>query len=183
MKFCSNCGTKVELKVPDLDNLPRHCCPACDTIHYSNPKIITGTVCFRENKVLLCKRAIQPRYGLWTLPAGFMENGETLEEGAFRETLEETGTKVLIKNLYCIFNIPQINQIYMLFLAELINEDYTSTTESLEVNLFSEEEIPWEELAFPFVPKSLKYLFKDVETNEFPLRIETIERPKVKKVS
>ena len=182
MKFCSNCGhNELEFKIPDLDNLPRFCCPKCGTIFYSNPKIITGTVSYTDNQVLLCKRAIQPRYGLWTLPAGFMENGETLENGAFRETLEETGTEVEIESLYGIFNIPQISQVYMLFLANLKNLDFKATTESLEVRLFTEQEIPWEDLAFPFVTLTLKNFFKDIDKNDFPLRIETIERPKVKK--
>ena len=114
MKFCSNCGhNELEFKIPDLDNLPRFCCPKCGTIFYSNPKIITGTISYIDNQVLLCKRAIQPRYGLWTLPAGFMENGETLENGAFRETLEETGTEVEIESLYGIFNIPKIRKIIL----------------------------------------------------------------------
>ena len=182
MKFCSNCGhDELEFRIPDLDNLPRFCCPKCGTIFYSNPKIIAGTVSYIDNQVLLCKRAIQPRYGLWTLPAGFMENGETLENGAFRETLEETGTEVEIKSLYRIFNIPQISQVYMLFLANLKNLDFKATSESLEVKLFPEKNIPWEDLAFPFVPLTLKSFFQDLEEDNFPLKIEVIERPRVKK--
>ena len=100
MKFCSDCGSKLEKRIPEGDNLERDCCTKCDLIHYSNPKVIVGTVPIKDNKVLLCKRAIQPRYGLWTLPAGFLENGETIEEGAFRETKEETNTEVKMGNLY-----------------------------------------------------------------------------------
>ena len=127
--------------------------------------------------MLLCKRAINPRHGLWTLPAGFLENNETIEQGAFRETLEETRTKVEMRDLYLIFNIPQISQIYMLFLADVIQEDFGQTSESLEVRLFGEDEIPWEQLAFPFVPLALKNYFKDRQSNKFNLKIESIERP------
>ena len=177
MKFCSVCGSLTEKRIPEGDSLERDCCTVCDAIIYSNPKVIVGTVPIKDNKVLLCKRAIQPRHGLWTLPAGFLENGETIEEGAFRETKEETNTEVKMGDLYAIFNIPQINQVYMLHLAEVINEDYSSTTESLEVEIFTEEDIPWDELAFPFVPTTLKNYFKDFKRGEFPLSTQTIERP------
>ena len=177
MNFCSDCGSKLEKRVPEGDNLERDCCTKCDLIHYSNPKVIVGTVPIKDNKVLLCKRAIQPRYGLWTLPAGFLENGETIEEGALRETKEETNTEVKMGKLYAIFNIPQINQVYMLHLAEVINEDYGETSESLEVEFFGESDIPWEELAFPFVPTTLKNYFKDCKRDEYPLTTQIIERP------
>jgi len=177
MKFCSDCGSKVEKRIPEGDNLERDCCTKCDSIHYLNPRVIVGTVPIKDNKVLLCKRAIQPRYGLWTLPAGFLENGETIEEGAFRETKEETNTEVEMGNLYAIFNIPQINQVYMLHLAEVINEDYSKTSESLEVKFFTESNIPWEELAFPFVPRTLKNYFKDSKNGKYPLTTHIIERP------
>ena len=111
MKYCSNCGNTVEKKIPDDDNRLRHCCDSCGSIHYLNPKVIAGTLPFIGEKVLLCKRAIQPRYGLWTLPAGFLENGETIAEGAFRETEEETNTQVKMGHLYAIFDIPQIYQV------------------------------------------------------------------------
>ena len=177
MKYCNNCGNEVELRIPDDDNLPRYCCNKCSAIHYQNPKVVVGTVPVRERKILLCKRAIDPRYGLWTLPAGFLENGETIEQGAFRETKEETKTEVKMGKLYAIFNIPQISQIYMLFLAEVLKEDFGKTSESLEVSLFEEENIPWEELAFPFVPLVIKHYLNDKKSNRFDLRIETIERP------
>jgi len=182
MKYCSSCGSKVELKVPQDDNFPRYCCTNCDAIHYQNPNIVTGTIPIMKDRVLLCKRAIHPRPGMWTLPAGFLENGETLGQGAFRETLEETNTEVKMGNLYAIFNIPQISQIYMLFFAEVLREDFGKTPESLEVKLFKEEEIPWQELAFPFVPIVLKNYFADRKVNKFDLKVETIERP-VKKTN
>jgi len=182
MKYCSSCGSKVELKVPQDDNFPRYCCTNCDAIHYQNPNIVTGTIPIMKDRVLLCKRAIHPRPGMWTLPAGFLENGETLGQGAFRETLEETNTEVKMGNLYAIFNIPQISQVYMLFFAEVLREDFGETPESLEVKLFKEEEIPWQELAFPFVPIVLKNYFADRKVNKFDLKVETIERP-VKKTN
>ena len=109
MKYCSNCGGEVELKTPEGDNRDRYCCPDCSSIHYQNPKLVVGTLPVEENKILLCRRGINPRYGLWTLPAGFLENGETIVEGAFRETLEETSTEVEIQSLYTIFDIPYIS--------------------------------------------------------------------------
>ncbi len=182
MKYCSSCGSKVELKVPQDDHFPRYCCTNCDAIHYQNPNIVTGTIPIMKDRVLLCKRAIHPRPGMWTLPAGFLENGETIGQGAFRETLEETNTEVKMGNLYAIFNIPQISQVYMLFFAEVLREDFGETPESLEVKLFKEEEIPWQELAFPFVPIVLKNYFADRKVNKFDLKVETIERP-VKKTN
>ena len=182
MKYCSSCGSKVELKVPQDDHFPRYCCTNCDAIHYQNPNIVTGTIPIMKDRILLCKRAIHPRPGMWTLPAGFLENGETIGQGAFRETLEETNTEVKMGNLYAIFNIPQISQVYMLFFAEVLREDFRETPESLEVKLFKEEEIPWQELAFPFVPIVLKNYFADRKVNKFDLKVETIERP-VKKTN
>ena len=177
MKYCSNCGEEVQLKIPEGDNRKRHCCNKCDSIHYQNPNLVVGTLPVKENRILLCKRAINPRYGLWTLPAGFLENGETVQQGAFRETLEETATEVEIKSLYAIFDIPQISQIYMLYIAKVKKNDFQPTSESLEVKLFDQNEIPWKDLAFPFVKSVLDHYFKDVKTGVFSLKNETIERP------
>tara|TARA_Y100000588_G_scaffold252419_1_gene266959 strand:+ start:4200 stop:4748 length:549 start_codon:yes stop_codon:yes gene_type:complete len=177
MKYCSNCGGEVELKTPEGDNRDRYCCPDCSSIHYQNPKLVVGTLPVEENKILLCRRGINPRYGLWTLPAGFLENGETIVEGAFRETLEETSTEVEIQSLYTIFDIPHISQIYLIYLARLKNHDFGPTAESLEVQLFDESEIPWNELAFPFVERALVYYFKDQKNSTFTLKNETIEVP------
>ncbi len=178
MKYCSLCGSQLVKKIPEDDNRERDCCEACGMIHYSNPKIIVGTIPIKDNSVLLCKRAIEPRYGKWTLPGGFLENGETVSQGAFRETFEETNTEVEMGDLYAIFNVPQINQVYMLYLAKVIADDYSATSESLEVQFFKEDDIPWEELAFPFVPMALKNFFADQKTGEYPLTTHTIERRK-----
>ena len=178
MKYCAECGSATENKIPEGDNRPRDCCTVCNLIHYTNPKIICGTIPVRGESVLLCKRAIEPRYGKWTLPGGFMENGETVSQGAFRETLEETNTEVEMEELYAIFNVPQINQVYMLYLAKVVADDYSSTSESLDVKFFTENEIPWDDLAFPFVPKVLKSFFSDLKQGDFPLSTHTIERRK-----
>ena len=178
MKYCGVCGSVTVKKIPEGDNRERDCCENCGAIHYSNPKIICGTLPVKDGSVLLCKRAIEPRYGKWTLPGGFLENGETVSQGAFRETLEETDTEVKMGDLYSIFNVPQINQVYMLYMAEVVYEDYSSTSESLEVKFFNEEEIPWDELAFPFVPIVLKNYFSDLKAGTYPLTTHTIERRK-----
>ena len=178
MKYCSVCGSLTVRKVPEGDNRERYCCENCGAIHYTNPKVIVGTVPVLDNSVLLCKRAIEPRYGKWTLPGGFLENGETLEEGAFRETLEETNTEVEMRHLYGIFNVPQINQVFMFYLSTVLKEDFSETSESLEVQLFKEEEIPWDELAFPYIPILLKKIFLDMKSGEYKLLTETIERKK-----
>ena len=178
MKYCSVCGSLTEKRIPEGDNRERDCCTGCGFIHYTNPNIIVGTIPVKENSVLLCKRAIEPRYGKWTLPGGFLENGETVSQGAFRETFEETNTEVEMGELYAIFNVPQINQVYMLYLSEVTSDDYSSTTESLEVKFFNEKDIPWEELAFPFVPIVLKKFFSDHKTGDYPLTTHTIEKRK-----
>ena len=177
MKFCSQCGATVEHKVPEGDTLPRYVCDACDTIHYQNPKVVTGCIPEWEDKILLCRRAIEPRTGLWTLPAGFMENSETSSEGAARETLEEACARVEIGDLYALFNIPHISQVYLLFRARLLDLDYSPGLESLEVNLFAEHEIPWDEIAFAVVKETLQRYFKDRARGVYSLQVDDI-RPK-----
>ena len=174
MNFCSHCGAKITLIVPEGDDRERHVCPECSTIHYQNPKIITGCLPVHENKVLLCKRAIEPRSGLWTLPAGFMENGESVEQGALRESWEEA--RVTLKNqvLYQVFSLPHISQVYVFYLAELANLDYAPGPESLAVELFSLSDIPWDTLAFPVVKSTLEDYIADLNQNHFPVRNQVI---------
>lgn len=171
MKYCSLCGHEVVLRVPEGDSRARHVCPACQTVHYQNPKIICGCLPIWQDQVLLCRRAIEPRHGLWTLPAGFMENGETLQQGAARETWEEAAAQVNIGELYAVFNIPHISQVYMMFRAELVDGVFGVGPESLESRLFKEEEIPWQELAFPSIAKTLRYWFADRPSGQFPVRV------------
>lgn len=178
MKFCSECGSSVEFRIPDGDNLPRHVCPACGAIHYQNPKVVVGTIPEWEDKILLCRRAIEPRIGLWTVPAGFMENGETLSEGAARETLEESRAQVNIGDLYSIHNLPHINQVYVLFRARLRSLDFGATSESLECRLFAEHEIPWDEIAFRVVRSALTRYYADRHNGgDYPLHIATLRPP------
>lgn len=177
MKYCPNCGSPVALRIPEGDDRKRHVCDQCDTVHYQNPRIITGCLPVYGDKVLLCRRAIEPRYGFWTLPAGFMENGETVEQGALRESWEEARARIDIDALYTLFNLPQINQVYMFYRGNLANPDFAPGTESLDVELFAEEQIPWEELAFPVVVKTLRHYFSDRKINQFPFRCEDIYKP------
>ena len=176
MIYCSNCGNRVVEKTPEGDSRLRHVCEACNIVHYQNPKIVAGCIPVWDNRLLLCKRAIEPRYGLWTLPAGFMENGESTEQAAARETLEEACASVEKLKLYGVFSIPQINQVYMMFRASLQSEDYHSGPESLDVRLFEEHEIPWDELAFPVVKLTLERYFQDINADHFPVYVENIMR-------
>jgi len=161
MNFCSNCGHKVIFgPVPD-DELPRHHCENCGAIHYCNPRIIVGSIPCKDDKVLLCKRAIKPRYGFWTLPGGFMEMGEKVEEGAARETLEEANTNVEIVRLFSVYSLPHIGQVYMMYLADLVDNDFGPSKESMEVKLFSEKDIPWDDIAFSAVKFTLKKYFEN----------------------
>ncbi|WPL16005.1 NADH pyrophosphatase [Thiorhodovibrio winogradskyi] len=161
MKFCSECGAPVAVRVPQGDHRPRHVCKACGTVHYQNPKVVVGCIAQWEDKILLCKRAIEPRRGFWTLPAGFMENGESAREGAARETLEEANARVDIGPLYSLFNLPHIGQLYLLFRARLLDLDFSAGDESTEVGLFTEAELPWSGIAFAVVTETLKLYFSD----------------------
>jgi ADP-ribose pyrophosphatase YjhB (NUDIX family) len=161
MNFCSHCGNPLEFRIPQGDSLPRHVCPRCATVHYQNPKLVVGCIPEWEEKVLLCRRAIDPRYGLWTLPAGFMENGETTAEGAVRETLEEAGARVQVGELFTLLNLPHINQVYMMFRGALLDLDFSPGDESLEVALFSERDLPWEALAFRTIETTLRHFYAD----------------------
>ena len=165
----------MEFKVPEGDNLKRYYCPECDTIFYTNPNVVVGALCIRNDKILMAKRNINPRKGLWTLPAGFMENAETLQDGALRETFEETGSKAKVKMPYTLFSLPHIKQIHMFFLADLLDEDFGPTSESSEVRLFNIDEILWDEIAFPTVTKTLKYYIEDLEKDNYIFREEDIK--------
>jgi ADP-ribose pyrophosphatase YjhB (NUDIX family) len=176
MKYCSNCGEKVIKRIPEADDRPRDVCDSCNTIHYSNPRIIVGIVPTHNEKVLLCKRAIEPRKGFWTLPAGFMENGETLLDGAIRETWEEAKATVGDAELYRIFDLPHINQVYMMYRAELVDKTFGPGQESLEVELFAEQEVPWDQIAFPIVTESLKDYFNDRIVGRYPMKISTAKK-------
>ena len=161
MNFCSQCGKPVSQRVPDGDNRPRHVCDDCGTVHYSNPNNVCGAILSWGEKILLCKRAIEPRYGLWTLPAGFMENGETVAEAAARESMEEANAVARELDLFGVFSLPHISQVYLMFHGELATDAVSPGHESLETGLFAEHEIPWDELAFPVVNYSLQLYLQD----------------------
>ena len=178
MKFCSSCGAPLTLKVPPGDTLPRHVCDACHTIHYQNPRMVVGCIVEWEDRVLLCRRGIEPRHGLWTVPAGYMENGETTFQGAIRETLEEANARVEIGPLYALYNIPHINQVYILFRARLLDLDVSPGAETLEVRLFTENEIPWDGIAFASVRNTLTHYYQDRRNGTYLFHVGTIEQPK-----
>ncbi len=164
MKHCAECGHETSLKTPDGDNRERHVCSSCNTIHYQNPKNVCGCILAWQNKILLCKRAIEPRYGYWTLPAGFMENGETAMQGAAREALEEANATAVNLQLFGLYNLPRISQVYLMFHGTLKDGYLQAGEETLEAALFSEQEIPWNDLAFPVVTESLQRYFEDRPT-------------------
>ena len=177
MKYCSQCGSdRIELRVPEGDHVPRFVCPQCATVHYQNPKVVVGSLPEWDDRVLLCRRAIEPRYGLWTLPAGFLENGETIFAGAARETLEEASARVEIGELYTVISLPQISQLYLMFRARLLDLEFGPGPESLEVRLFHEDEIPWEELAFRTIGRTLRNYFLDRRNRSFRARVSTLVR-------
>lgn len=165
MKFCSECAYPVVLQVPEGDNRPRYVCGQCETIHYHNPKLVVGSIPVWDEdgqiRVLLCKRAIEPRHGYWTLPAGFMENSETTTEAAVRETEEEAGANIEIGDLFTLLNVAQVHQVHLFYLARLRNLDFAPGVESLEVKLFAQHEIPWDELAFPTIRRTLELFYAD----------------------
>jgi ADP-ribose pyrophosphatase YjhB (NUDIX family) len=178
VKFCPECGAPVELSVPQDDHRERHVCTVCNTIHYQNPKLIVGAIPeWRDGRILLCRRAIEPRHGLWTLPAGFMENGETTSQAAARETLEEANARIDVLDLYAMYNLPYINQVQLLYRATLLDLDFSPGVESLEVQLFTEEEIPWDTLAFRPIRYTLEHYFSDRARNDFKFRNSDLEPP------
>lgn len=167
MKFCPACGARVALEIPPGDNRPRHVCGECGDVHYRNPKMVVGVVPEWDGRLLLCRRAIEPRHGYWTLPAGFLEIGETMEEGACREAREEANANLRIQGLYTVFSIPHIGQVHAFFRARLLDETFHPGEESLEVRLFRDEEIPWDELAFPVVHKTLELWLQERAAGRF----------------
>ncbi len=174
MKFCSQCGAPVTRKVPPGDNLPRYVCDTCQEIHYQNPKIVAGCIPEWDGKILLCRRAIEPRYGLWTFPAGFMETGESTEQAAVRETFEEARADVEITSLYAVFSLPHISQVYMVFRGRLRGPAYQAGAESLEVQLFHRDAIPWDRIAFPVVREALARYVHDVVRGSFQVHVDSL---------
>jgi len=178
MKYCAECGELVELRMPQDDHRHRFVCTACDTIHYQNPKLIVGAIPeWEDGRILLCRRAIEPRHGLWTLPAGFMENDETTAEAAARETAEEANARVEMGELYTLHNLAYISQVHLLYQAKLLDLDFFPGVESLEVQLFAEADIPWDLLAFRPVRFTLEHYFKDRKAGNFQFRAADLKPP------
>jgi ADP-ribose pyrophosphatase YjhB (NUDIX family) len=177
MKFCSQCGQPVELRVPDGDHLPRYVCPACNTIHYQNPKLVVGCVAVHAGRILLCKRAIEPRLGYWTVPAGFMELGETLQAAAARESLEEALATVEIGGLLAIVNVVHAHQVHVMFRARLARPEFGAGHESLEAGLYLPPQIPWAQIAFPSVEFALRRFLEDEARGVEGLHFADFDRP------
>jgi ADP-ribose pyrophosphatase YjhB (NUDIX family) len=174
MNFCSQCGAPVARRVPPGDDRPRHVCDACRVVHYENPKVVVGCIAEWDDRVLLCRRAIEPQYGFWTLPAGFMELGETAAQAALRETEEEAHARVEILGLYSVFSLPQISQLYLLLRGRLLDLDFAPGHESLEVRLFGEVEIPWDALAFDAVRETLRRYYRDRRSGGYRVHLGDI---------
>jgi len=160
-KHCPSCGGQIQYQVPADDNRERACCTVCGSIHYENPINVVGTLPVWGDQVLLCRRAIEPRHGLWTLPAGFMELGETTAQGALRETDEEAGAQIELQNLYCVHNVVKVGQVHLFYRARLLSTEFNPGPETLEARLFHEHEIPWDEIAFHTVRETLQRFFED----------------------
>jgi len=175
MKFCTRCGDSVILQVPAGDDRERFVCVSCELIHYSNPRVIVGCLPIYQDRVLLCLRAIEPRKNYWTLPAGFMENGETTAQGAARETWEEARAKVSNLDLYRVFDVPHISQVYMFYRCDIDDGEFGVGPESLETDLYSEAEIPWVRIAFPVVTETLKDYFADAPGGDFSVQVSAID--------
>ncbi|HLN50364.1 MAG TPA: NUDIX hydrolase [Steroidobacteraceae bacterium] len=161
MNFCSHCGSPVTLKIPEGDHLPRFVCANCGKIHYQNPLLVLGCVPQWEGKILLCRRAIEPRLGFWTVPAGFMENGETMQLAAARECYEEALARVEVGSLLAVANVTHAGQVHIMFRARLLSPEFAPGPESLEVGLYDEAQVPWSELAFPSGEFALRKYFAD----------------------
>ncbi|MDH5426058.1 MAG: NUDIX hydrolase [Gammaproteobacteria bacterium] len=174
MKYCTQCGSKTAQLIPEGDQKLRHVCTQCETVHYLNPKIITGCLVEHEDKILLCRRAIEPQSGKWTLPAGFMENNETCIQGAIRETREEANAEVRELQLYSVYDIPHISQVYMIYRARLNSLNFSPGIESTDVQLFEKADIPWQQLAFSVIRETLISYYKDRQSEQYRLHTGVI---------
>jgi ADP-ribose pyrophosphatase YjhB (NUDIX family) len=162
------------MRIPPGDTLARHVCDSCGTVHYQNPKLVIGAIPEWENRILLCRRAIEPRYGMWTLPAGFMENDETTSQAAVRETLEEACVRIEVGDLFTLINVPHINQVHLVYRARLLDLDFSAGEETLDVALFDEREIPWNEIAFRSIGITLRHYFADRRSGQYSFHVGDI---------
>ena len=176
MKYCTECGGSLEFRIPDGDGLPRHICTACGKVHYVNPLVVVGCVPEHGERILLCKRAIEPRYGYWTIPAGFMEIGESLVEGAMRETMEEARARVDIHDLFAVVDVVHAKQVHLMYRATLLDGEHAAGDESLETQLFLPGEIPWDDIAFLSVRFALEKFLEDRAAGVRRLHTTVIDR-------
>ena len=167
IKYCRECGSAVQYLIPADDARPRAVCSSCSTIHYENPLNVVGTIPVWGDQVLLCRRAIEPRRGLWTLPAGFMELDETTAQGAARETDEEAGLRIELESLFSVMNVARVGQVHFFYRARMLDTSMNPGPETLEARLFYEHEIPWDELAFRTVKETLTFFFEDRRQGQF----------------
>lgn len=177
IQFCRACGNPVNHVIPPEDTRVRAVCPTCGTIHYQNPLSVVGTIPFWEDQVLLCQRNIEPRKGFWTLPAGFMELGETTQEGALRETHEEAGINVELSSLFTMINVPHVSQVHFFYLARMLSPVSSPGAETLEARLFKASDIPWNDLAFLTVKETLERFFSDFDQGHFQFHHFNLTRP------
>jgi ADP-ribose pyrophosphatase YjhB (NUDIX family) len=175
MKFCPNCAAPLVKRIPPGDSVPRDVCDACGSVHYQNPKLVVGSVPEWDGRILLCRRALEPRYGYWTLPAGFLENGESPAQGAARETLEEAGARVELDAAFSMISVPYVNQVHLFYLARLLDLEFKPGDESLEVALFEESRVPWKDIAFRTVGLTLKHWFADRARASFGFHTEDLK--------
>jgi len=175
MKFCPNCGAALARRVPPGDSLSRDVCDACGSVHYQNPKLVLGAIPEWQGRLLLCRRAIEPRYGYWTLPAGFMENGESTGEATLRETLEEAGARIELQAAFSMISVPYVNQVHLFYRARLLDLEFKPGAESLEVALFEEARVPWKDIAFRTVGLTLKHWFADRARGSFGFHSEDVK--------
>src|SRR5690625_1441121 len=175
--YCSQCGTRVAHRIPHDDNRLRDICDHCGAIHYQNPRNVVGVLAVWKQQVLLCKRAIEPRYGKWTLPAGFMELGETTAQGAMRETQEEAGAQIELGSLYTVIDVPTAEQVHFFYMAKALSPELYPGPESLDARFFSIEEITWHELAFRTVATTLEHYVKDSPNGNLPVHFYKIPLP------
>lgn len=177
LDYCPTCGGRIVRTVPPGDGRERATCVQCGAVHYQNPKLVVGCIPVWNDQLLLCRRAIEPRYGYWTLPAGFMENGESTAAGAARETMEEAGARVEQLEPFAIIDVPYVNQIHLYFRAQLVDLDFASGEESLETRLFAEGEIPWQEISFRTVIETLRHFYADRTRGQFGFHHQTLDYP------
>jgi ADP-ribose pyrophosphatase YjhB (NUDIX family) len=175
LNFCSKCGGTIYKRIPEGDDRPRHVCASCGTVHYKNPKLVVGCIVEWQDKILMCRRAIAPKIGKWTLPAGYLESAESVAQGALRETWEEARAHVDIIEPYALFNLTFVDQIYFIFRAKLMNLDFSPGPESQAVDLMSQADIPWNEMAFEVIDEILQRYFKDKSKGRFNFQMGDIK--------